>query len=154
MNKNNSKVLSLQELELKTKKVVKTITWLFHYPYITFTYLVFFGFTFIVILAPKEKFLLFLFSSLLWLFVNSLIREFIYSILLKIFLPYSMKINFSDVESELLKTLTPENFYINYLIQRKLKKALTTKEYETFNVLLKSFEGNIADLIIASKELS
>lgn len=75
--------------------------------------------------------------------------------LVKILLFFKViKFDYSKMSSEELKIQTYRSEFPEILLKRVVSRKLTKNEYETFKVLLRTFDGNVEDLILVSKELS
>lgn len=65
-----------------------------------------------------------------------------------------IKFDYSKISSQELRGQISRSAFPEALLKKIIPSNVTKNEFETFNVLLTSFEGNVEDLILVSKELS
>lgn len=63
-------------------------------------------------------------------------------------------INYKTADAKVLKEAMAKNPNSKVFLRRKMYTNLKPEEFETFDVLLESFEGSVEDLILSSKQLS
>lgn len=63
-------------------------------------------------------------------------------------------VDYASVNAKALKEAMAEDPNLKYFLKRKMYTNLKPEEFETFDVLLESFEGSVNDLILSSKHLS